>query len=294
VTAAMGTLLYLIREGARGFYQARRMTFLSIATIAVVLLLACCIAVGVINIRQSFKNAVEETDFVVYVKERTSSSPAALASLASEIRLLPQVQKAGLVDKAAAWERFAAIYGKEMLSAVDENPFPVSVEITMKNGYQTSSAAAELKERLETLDGVDNVRYAREWMDFLARFKFYFYLGTGILGLIIFVTLHITISNTIKLTIYARRELIKNMHLVGATKFFISIPFIIEGMIQGLVGGIIGVAFFYLLKSVFLYESSLRTIPLTWGTPELPILFILLGVFFGWTGSVFAVRKFLA
>lgn len=290
----MGTLLYLIREGARGFYQARLMTFLSIATIAVVLLLACCIAVGVINIRQSFENASEETDFVVYVKERTSSTPAALASLASKIRLLPQVRKAAMVDKADAWERFTAIYGKEMLSAVDDNPFPVSLEITMENGYRTSGAAAELKERLETLDGVDNVRYAREWMDFLARFKFYFYLGTGILGLIIIVTLHITISNTIKLTVFARRELIKNMHLVGATKFFISIPFIIEGMIQGLVGGSIGVAFFYLLKTVFMYESSLRTIPLTWGTPELPIAFILLGVFFGWTGSVSAVRKFLA
>jgi cell division protein FtsX len=71
-------------------------------------------------------------------------------------------------------------------------------------------------------------------------------------------------------------------------------PFIIEGMIQGLVGGIIGVAFFYLLKAVFIYVSSLRNIPLTWGTPVLPLLFILLGVFFGWTGSVFAVRKFLA
>jgi cell division transport system permease protein len=290
----MGTLLYLIREGVRGFYQARRITFLSTATIAVVLLLACCIAVGVITLRQSFKNAAEEADFVVYVKDTTSSSAAALASLAFRIRFLPQVLKAEVVDKKAAWERFAAMYGNEMLSAIDENPFPVSIEITMKSGHQTAGAAAELKKRLETLEGVDNVRYAREWMDFLARLTFYFYLGTVIMGLIIFVTLHITISNTIKLTIFARRELIKNMHLVGATKRFISLPFIIEGMVQGLAGGCVGAAFFYLLKTVFMYESSLRTIPLLWGTPELPVLFILLGVFFGWTGSVFAVRKFLA
>jgi len=290
----MGTLLYFIREGVRGFYHAKFMTFLSIATIAVVLLLASCIAVGMINIRKLFESAVEEADFVVYVKEQTSSSPAALASLVAVIRRLPQVQKATLVDKGAAWERFTAIYGREMLSAVDENPFPVSIEIAMKNGFRNSSAAAVLTTQLETLDGVDGARYAREWLDFLKRFKLYFYIGAGILGLIMFVTLHITISNTIRLTIYARRELIRNMHLVGATKFFISMPFIIEGMIQGLVGSIIGVAFFYLLKAVFIYVPSLRIIPLTWGTPVLPLLFILLGVFFGWTGSVFAVRKFLA
>jgi cell division transport system permease protein len=290
----MGTLLYFIREGVRGFYHAKFMTFVSVATIAVVLLLASCIAVGIINTRKFFESAVEEADFVVYVKEHTSSNPALLASLVAAIRRLPQVQKASLVDKSAAWERFTAIYGREMLSAVNENPFPVSVEIAMKNGFQTSSAAAGLTAQLETLDGVDGVRYAREWMDFLKRFKLYFYIGAGILVTIMFFTLQITISNTIKLTIYARRELIRNMHLVGATRFFISMPFIIEGMIQGLVGGCIGVAFFYLLKAAFIYEPSLRTISLAWGTPALPLLFILLGVVFGWTGSVFAVRKFLA
>jgi cell division transport system permease protein len=290
----MGTLFYFIREGARGFYQARRMMFLSIATIAVVLLLACCIAVGMINIQKFFKNAVEETDFVVYIKEQTSSDTAATASLAAAIRRLPQVHGAAIVDKKAAWERFSAIYGSEMLSAVDGNPFPVSIEITLKNEFQNSHSAGILKEQLEKFTGVDGVRYAREWMDFLGKFKWYVYSAALILGIVIVITLHITISNTIKLTIYARRELIRNMHLVGATRFFISMPFIVEGMIQGLAGGLIGVAFFYLLKASFLYVSTLRSLPLTWGNPALPLLFILLGAFFGWTGSVFAVRKFLA
>jgi cell division transport system permease protein len=290
----MGNIFYFIKEGVRGFYQAKLMTFVSIVTIAIVLLLASSITVGMINIRKLFENAVEKADFVVYVKEQTSSDSTALVSLVTVIRSLPQVSQASLVNKSAAWERFAAIYGREMLNAVDDNPFPVSIEITMKSGYQSSSAAANLKEHLETLDGVDGVRFAREWMDFLARFRWYFYTGAVVLGIIMFATLHITISNSIRLTIYARRELIRNMRLVGATKFFTAMPFIIEGMIQGFVGGTICVAFFYLLKAVFTYESSLRTIPLAWGPPLLPVLFLLLGVLFGWTGSASAVRKFLA
>ena len=290
----MGTLFYFIREGVRGFYQAKLMTIVSIATIAVAILLATCFTVGMINIRGLFENAVEESDFVVYVKERTASDTVATASLAAAIRRLPQVHGATIVGKAAAWERFTAIYGKEMLSAVDENPFPVSIEITIKSGYQTSDAAAVLKEHLETLEGVDGVRYAREWMDFLTRFKWYFYSAAIALGIVMVITLHVTISNTVKLTIYARRELVRNMHLVGATGFFIAMPFIIEGMIQGIVGGAAGIAFFYLIKAIFIYEPTLHTIPLAWGPPLLPVLFILLGVVFGWTGSFFAVRKFLA
>ncbi|MGA2506824.1 MAG: ABC transporter permease [Chitinispirillaceae bacterium] len=290
----MGNIVYFIKEGARGFYQAKLMTFVSIVTIAVVLLLASIITVGMINVRKLFENAVEQADFVVYVKESASSDSTALVSLLSVIRSLPQVSQASLVNKAAAWERFASIYGREMLNAVDDNPFPVSIEITMKNGYQSSSAAANLKEHLETLDGVDGVRFAREWMDFLARFRWYFYTGAVVLGIIMFLTLHITISNAIRLTIYARRELVRNMRLVGATKVFTAMPFIIEGMIQGFIGGTISIAFFYLLKAVFTWEPSLRTIPLAWGPPVLPALFLLLGVLFGWTGSVSSVRKFLA
>lgn len=290
----MATLLYFIREGVRGFYHAKLMTLVSIATIAVAILLAACIAVGMINIRKLFMTAVEESDFVVYVKDRTSMDSAATASLASSIRRLPQVHHASIVDKKTAWERFKAVYGSEMLKAVDENPFPVSIEITMKSGYQTSGAADFLKEQLETLEGVDGIRYAREWMDFLTRFKRYFYSVALVLGIVMLFTLHVTISNTVRLTIYARRELVRNMHLVGATGFFISMPFIIEGMIQGIVGGTMGIAFFYIIKAVFIYEPTLHTIPLAWGPPLLPALFILLGVVFGWTGSFFAVRKFLA
>jgi cell division transport system permease protein len=290
----MGNLVYFIKEGVRGFFQAKLMTFVSIVSIAVVILLTSCIAIGMINVGKLFENAVERADFVVYIKDRTAADPASLDSLTAAIRCLPQVREAILVDKTEAWERFAAIYGREILSAVDENPFPVSIEITMKNGFQSSDAAAGLKERLETLNGVDGVRYAREWMEFLARFRWYFYTGAVVLGAIMIVTLHITISNTIRLTIYARREVVRNMHLVGATRSFIAMPFIIEGMIQGFVGGAIGVAVLYLFKAVFIYAPSLRTLPLVWGPPVLPLLFLLMGVLFGWTGSVFAVRKFLA
>jgi cell division transport system permease protein len=283
----MGNLLYFIREGARGFLQAKLMTFVSIVTIAVVLFFANIATLGMINVRTLFERAAEKADVVVYVKENAARDSGALGMLAVKIRACPEVAAAALITKAAAWERFAAIYGRDMLNAVDDNPLPVSFEITLNKTLQAGDAAAALKARLEPLPGVEGVRYAREWMDFLSRFRWYLYTGALVAAAAMFVALLIAISNTIKLTIYARKELVRNMHLVGATRFFISMPFIIEGMLQGFIGGAIAIA------AVFILKTSLYRLPLVWGPLALPALFLLLGVFFGWIGSIAAVRKFL-
>jgi cell division transport system permease protein len=95
------------------------------------------------------------------------------------------------------------------------------------------------------------------------------------------------ISNTIKLTIYARRELVKNMHLVGATSFFINTPFILEGMVQGGFGACVSVIALAILKLSFAH------IPLLWGPDSLMGFILFTGVFFGWIGSLSAVRKFM-
>jgi cell division transport system permease protein len=263
------------------------MTFVAIVTIAVVLFFAYIATVGIINVRTLLERAAEKADVVVYVKDNAARDSGALGALAAKIRACPEVAAAALITKAAAWERFAAIYGRDMLNAVDDNPLPVSFEITLKKTAQSSVAAAALKERLEPLPGVEDVRYAREWLDFLSHFKWYFYTGALVAAAAMFVALHITISNTIKLTIYARKELVRNMHMVGATRFFISMPFIIEGMLQGCIGGAIAIA------AVFILKTSLYQLPIVWGPLAQPALFLLLGVFFGWIGSIAAVRKFL-
>jgi cell division transport system permease protein len=102
------------------------------------------------------------------------------------------------------------------------------------------------------------------------------------------LVLHIMISNTIKLTIYARRELVRNMELVGATRFFINTPFILEGMVQGILGACVSGI------SLTLIKVSFSHISLSWGPSFLPGLLLLTGAFFGWIGSLSAVRKFMS
>jgi cell division transport system permease protein len=282
----MANLRYFIREGARGFLQAKLMTFVSIMTIAVALFVASIATIAILNVKSFFETASEKGDFVVYLNDSAAADSASLGALAATLRTLPEAAGVVFIDKEAAWKRFAALYGKEMLAAVDNNPLPVSFELSLKKAFQSSDAVTALKNRLEAIAGVESVRYARDWMDFLSHFRWYFFTGALVIAAAMFVALHITITNSIKLTMYARRELIRNMHLVGATRFFVAMPFVIEGMLQGCIGGIIA------MVAVFILEVSLHTLPINWGPLGLPALFLLLGVFFGWIGSITAVRKF--
>jgi cell division transport system permease protein len=101
------------------------------------------------------------------------------------------------------------------------------------------------------------------------------------------IILYLMISNSIRLTIYARRDLVAHMQVVGATDFFIKMPFILEGILQALVGGILYIMIIGIIR------LALMRFPIYWGPASLPLLIIFIGVVFGWFGSARAVRKFL-
>lgn len=290
----MGRLGYFIGEGSRGLFQAKLMTFISIVTVAIVLFVSGLVCVASFSVWAYLKHAVERADFVVYLTDSASSNEVTRSNLLDSLRSFPQVLSVTYVDRDSALGRFSNLYGPEMLDAVDGNPLPASFEIALSRKYQSSASAAALKDRLRNQKGVEGVRFAREWIEFLERVQHWFFYAAIALVAGMIVVLHMTVSNTIKLTIYARKELVRTMHLVGATRFYIAMPFIVEGMLQGCIGGAIAMVLFFILKVVFMAEPSLRQVPLEWGPDLMPLGFLLTGVLFGWFGSVFAVRKFLA
>ncbi|MFP4165340.1 MAG: cell division protein FtsX [Chitinispirillaceae bacterium] len=282
----MGKLIYFFVEAVRGFYQAKLMTFVSIMTITATLFLISGVFIGLMNIDDVLKRSESQADIVVYFTETASGNVSAQKELFSEIRQMPEVSSAALVDKDSAWKRFRAQYGEEMLEAVDENPFPASVELVLKEGYRGSEKVRELQGSVSTLSGVESVQYSREWLDYIKKIRDRFYIVSAVVGFIVFLALHSIVSNTIKLTIYARRDLVRNMHYVGATDLFIKMPFLLEGMLQGLIGGVLCIVALFIAR-IFMTQFSLN-----WCFSYLPFI-VFIGVLFGWLGSKSAVRKFL-
>lgn len=281
-------LFYFIKEAMRGFYEAKLMTFVSVATIGLTLFFLGCTVVGYANIRLWLKSASGRVEAVAYVKDEVAADTAALTLLAAETRACPQVAGVTIVGKKEAWDRFKELYGSRMLEAVDSNPFPASLEISLSEQAQSMAAAEALKRQLEQMAGIEDVELSQQWVMMLERFKRFFFAGTIVFACMLIVTLHLLISNTIKLTIYARRELIRNMHFVGATPGFIKAPFILEGILQGIVGGSIGAA------AILIVKVSLSHFPVVWGPWYLFVsIFLSIGALFGCIGSMSAVRRFL-
>ena len=281
------TTIYFVKEALRGLYQAKLLTFVSILTIGFALFLLGGVAIGYLNIRVWMKDASNRVEVIAFIKDSTGIDSTAIAEAVEHVRGFPQVAGVHSVTKKEAWDRFKEVYGASMLNAVNDNPFPASIEIMLKDKAQSLAATAELQKRLEKIPAIEDIRISRQWVQLLQRFKRYFIAATLCMAALLMVALHFMIANTIKLTIYARRELVHNMYLVGATDAYIRTPFVLEGMLQGCIGGLLAVS------GLFAIKIMVSHVHMYWGPWYTFLLIIPVGALFGCIGSVDAVRKFL-
>jgi len=158
-----------------------------------------------------------------------------------------------------------------MLKGLPRNPLPASLEIRLKPEYRNSFGVSGLVEKLRGAKEIADLQYGSEWVERFSAFMVLFQvLGLGLGGLLLLTAIFV-ISNTIRLNIFARREEIEIMRLVGATGIFIRAPFYIEGILQGLLGACLALAILLVFFQLFLtkvYE------PLTYLLGNFPLQFL--------------------
>ena len=188
---------------------------------------------------------------------------------------------------------------KELLRGLPRNPLPASLEIRLKGEYQSSEGVETLVRKLRGVPEIEDVQYGSDWLErfsaFMALLKG---LGLGLGGLLLLSTI-IVISNTIRLSIFARREEIEIMRSVGATGLFIRAPFYFEGLLQGLLGAVLALAILFALFQLFLskvYEplrSLLGNYPAQFLSLEQMAAVALGGVVLGLFGTQVSVGRYL-
>ena len=287
-----------IAEGFKGFVRNGVRSAASVLILGSSLLLIGIFTTLIVTINQSISNIDDFNEIVVYMNLTADAETVSAASEA--INALKNVKSVEFISKAEALKSEKEKFDEEfayIFDSYDEttNPLPD----TFKIEYESIDSIDALVYNLERIEGVDKVKNRYDIAKNIENFKNAISLGgTWLMILLVAVSVFV-ISNTIKLTYHAREMEITVMRYIGATKWYITMPFVFEGAIIGAVSGVLGYAVQYYLYRVPLTELSEKfdgfvKIP-SFG--ELNIYYLLIffaaGILLGVIGSAFAIRKYM-
>lgn len=293
-------LIYLVTETCSSIKQTKMSNLITIGTIAISLTIFGVFLLIYVNLNAIFQEWKEAVQITVYLNNDLTEE--AIKTLENSLKEFKQIEAISFVSREEALKIFQArLEGQEsLLAGMTGNPLPASFEIKIKKRYQNLESVKTLAGLIEKFQGIDEVQYGQDWLESLAAviglLKF---LGFFV-GCLLFAALVFIISNTIKLTLYARKDELDIMKLVGATDWFIKGPFLMEGIFRGVVGSSCSLLILYLVYKIFvsnLNHSSyllLKFLSLSFLPSDLMTGIIIFGGLMGWCGSALTLRRFLS
>ena len=280
---------HAIREAIAGIRRAPVLTGLSAAMVGLALFVVSLFALAAFNLRVALQEVEARVEVVAYLREGTT--PGEMEIARTELAALPEVLEVGYVSKDEALQRARRDlpgFG-ELFVSVEVNPLPASIEVRLRDGSRTKSAVDEIAKIAYNYPFVEDVQYGREWVDKLFTLRRMAAFTTAVLGGAFGAVAALIIGTALRIAIFARRDEIYIMRLVGARKGFIRRPFLVEGAIAGLVGGGGALALTwgtYQAVECFLFRVS--WIPASWA-----VVVVVAGTSFGVLSSAVAVRRHL-
>jgi len=292
--------------GKEAVYSFRRNWVQSVAAITTVAL--CLVVVGIIAITLyvgglMIKEIESQVEIQVYLADTAETKP--IQAFQEKLVSWDEVKEVKYVSKQEALEIFKKKFenNPEVVENLSDNPLPASFVIMLNNSREVEDIAG----RIKSIDNIDelvtdekDIKYGKEFVGRLFAFTRRLSMATSAFAiLLIFVSL-VLITNTIRLAIFGRRKEIGIMRLVGASSWFIRIPFIIEGMIEGAIGSGVAILILTLLYRTFFSKLangewlSFVSIPFDQGA-FISLIFMLGfgGIAIGALGSMIALRRFL-
>ena len=286
---------YFLQEVFHSLKRNNWMTFASVGTVAVSLFVLGVFLILVLNMNRMAGMLESQVQISVYLEDKLEDS--AHKKIKSEIENMQGIESVKFVSRDEAKERLSERLGdqKYLLEALgDKNPLPDAFEVTVRQPELVETAATAIAQ----IKGVEEAKYGQDVVEHLFDItRLMRIFGLALMVLLAGATLFI-ISNTIRLTVFARRKEIAIMKYVGATDWFIRWPFIIEGIVMGCFGGLlaaVALRSFYAAMAAKIY-STLAFFPLM---PQYPFMnyvtvgIILSGMAIGAGGSAISLKRFL-
>ena len=287
---------------ARALANLRQNVFVSavtVGTIALALLIAALFLLVYVNLEGMAEGWSDKVQVTAYFDREPS--PLAVAALKGNVKAIPGTAKVVFVTQLEAEKRLRGrLKGQEsLLEGITPDVLPASLEISLDREHRESATVASYVAALKRIQGITEVQYGEEWVKRFNSFMNMFRLMGALLGGFLTVAVLFIVSNTIKLTIYARKEELELLGLVGATRFFIKAPFLIEGVLQGALGAALSLVSLLACYYAFLKNagSFLGVNSAAAGLSFLPVSYLAAilcgGVLLGFIGSLTSLKRFI-
>ncbi|OPZ85830.1 MAG: Cell division protein FtsX [Firmicutes bacterium ADurb.Bin419] len=290
----LNTTKYIIKEGIINTYRNALMSLASVSVVTASMIILGLFLVITINLTYNTDNLKEQPQMMVFCDPELDDKQVMVVE--QTIRNDSRVKTHVYVSKKEAFEKTKDMLGndKDVIEGLSESFMPVSFIIELNNLADAQSVVEDFR----MIPGVGKVKYSQKTIDMLLKVATWVQIGNAVLIFILLVISMFIISNTIKLTVFARRKEINIMKYIGATDWFIRWPFVVEGVIIGLIGAVLGFVAISIGYGVFssrfkegmeiINFVNLRALQF-----DVIYTFLLVGVVVGALGSTISIRKYL-
>lgn len=293
----IGLRFYFLRQALLNMRRNLTVHILSLGTIVACLLILGAFLLLFGNLNNWLRQWGSALSMSIYLKDGTSAYKR--DKIDSFIRALPGARIRRFISKEEAMHDLKAALGEEagFLERLTHNPLPASYEVIFENAGTDDIHPEKIKEQLAALDGIEDVQHSRQWLKRLEGFLQIVRLMGYIIGGLLCLCVVFIVTNTIKLTIYSRRDEIEILKLVGATDWFVKLPFLLEGMIQGILGGGMAILSLFLgylaFSSKEIYLIGPAPLEFVFLPVEYMVLAFSLSMVLGIIGSFIAIGRFI-
>ena len=290
----MSRFFFLLGQGIKNIFTHGFMSFASVAVITACLFIMGCFSLITLNIDNMIAEMQSQNRVIAYVDEALDEDEA--RALESKVSKVANIETCEFVTREEAMTSFESDYDADLFENIDSSVFRHRYVLSLTD----LSLMQETKADLEGIDGIADVRAHLDYAEKFVTLRNIVSIVSVILVVTLFVVSLFIMTNTIKLATFTRREEIAIMRMVGATNGFIRLPFVVEGLVLGALGGAVAyglVALVYHLATQKLLAAMVFgfVVLVPFSTVALPLLGVFLGVgiLVGVLGGVSAIRNYL-
>lgn len=298
LTSMINSWKYAFKQAFKQAFRNRTMSIASMFSITAMLLILGLFFILAVNVSMVSETAKKQFDTIqVFLLDETTYEQA--SEMIADLNRMEGVSEAAYQSADEAMEIWKVKWGDNayLLDGLDENPLPNSIIIKVTALEEADAIVA----RAKTFNGIEDIKYYKDTVDQLMKITGFIQIGALVVILFLVIVSVIVVSNTVKLTVLAREREISIMKYVGATNWFIRGPFLIEGILIGILSalvsvGIISYIYYKITELVgpeFFVMLSTNMVPGKFLVTHLVWIFLALGISIGASGSIISMRRFL-